>query len=160
MENLVLKGDLQKLSKTLLLYALSLTCEKEQTKNVLLETCLKTLENENKSVCSTDFQGWVLAVMRSLVLNDYHRLAKGEMLPIEEQYRIGLAGQVEQMYEMRQIAEVLDLLPEEDCRLFVHFLQGYKYEEIATLLYMPLDTVKLRMYAIRKSVAEKLKSNK
>lgn len=158
MENSELNGGLQKLSKTVLLYALSLTCEKEQTKNMLLETCLKTLDNENRFACTTDFQSWVFDVVRSLVLNDYCRLTKKDILPFEEQYKIELAGQVEQFYDLSQIAKAVDLLSQSDGFLFIHFLQGYKYDEMAKLFHLPLEMIKNRLIVIRGQVAENLKN--
>ena len=58
---------------------------------------------------------------------------------------------------MAELREVIKKLPEEFRRPFSMHVAGYKYEEIADRLKMPLGTVKSRIFSTRKRLREYLK---
>jgi RNA polymerase sigma-70 factor (ECF subfamily) len=63
----------------------------------------------------------------------------------------------ESSYNVREISNTTNLLPDEWRIPFSMHVQGYKYEEISNMLEMPIGTVKSRIFLARKRLQEELK---
>lgn len=57
----------------LLSFALKLTTDKEEAHDLVQDTTLKALNNEEKFVDNTNFKGWMLTIMRNIFINNYRR---------------------------------------------------------------------------------------
>ena len=54
-------------------FAFKLTADREEANDLLQETSLKALDNEEKFTPDTNFKGWMYTIMRNLFINNYRR---------------------------------------------------------------------------------------
>lgn len=162
-----LEHDLVKLQPNMLNFAMSLTTNKEEAKDLTQETTLKALTNMDKYYDDTNFKGWIFTIMRNIFVNNYRRAVRSQTIidQSENQYLINQqldAGfeSPESRYSYKEMTKVLNSFSDEYKEPFLlHFL-GYKYEEIAEKLSLPLGTVKSRIFFTRKRLQEILKDYK
>lgn len=65
--------NLMKLQDNLLNFAYKLTSNRDDAYDLLQDTTLKALDNEEKYADNTNFKGWVFTIMRNLFINNYRR---------------------------------------------------------------------------------------
>ncbi len=145
-------------------FALKLTADKDDAHDLVQDTTLKALNNEEKFVENTNFRGWMLTIMRNIFINNYRKTTRENTLvdTTEDLYHINLSQDSgfetpEGAYACNEISEILAKFPEEYRQPFSMHVAGYKYEEIASKLQMPLGTVKCRIFFTRKRLREILK---
>ena len=57
----------------LLRFAYKLTADQDDANDLLQETSLKALDNEEKFEPETNFKGWIYTIMRNLFINNYRK---------------------------------------------------------------------------------------
>ena len=57
-------------------FALMLTANRDDAQDLLQDTTLKVLDNQDKFVDNVNFKGWVLTVMRNIFINNYHKIVR------------------------------------------------------------------------------------
>ena len=57
------------IQRNLLNFAFSLTANRDDAYDLLQDTTLKALDNEDKYVENVNFKGWVFTIMRNLFIN-------------------------------------------------------------------------------------------
>ena len=55
-------------------FAIKLTANRDDALDLLQDTTLKVLDNQEKFVDNVNFTGWVMTVMRNLFINNYHKI--------------------------------------------------------------------------------------
>ena len=55
----------------LLNFAYKLTSDREDANDLLQETSLKALDNEEKYTAETNFKGWIYTIMRNIFINNH-----------------------------------------------------------------------------------------
>lgn len=138
-------------------FALSLTMNKEEAEDLMQETNLKVLDNHDKYVDNTNFNGWVFTIMRNIFINNYRRTSRSKTLidTTDDLYHLNLAqtsgyDSPDVTYNVKEISAVINSFSEEYRRPFSMYVAGYKYEEIAQEMGIPLGTVKSRIFFARK----------
>lgn len=162
-----LEHDLVELQPNMLNFAMSLTANKEEAKDLTQEATLKALTNMDKYYDDTNFKGWIFTIMRNIFVNNYRRAVRSQTVvdQSENQYLINQQldsgfESPESRYSYKEMSKVLNGFSSEYKEPFLlHFL-GYKYEEIAEKLRLPLGTVKSRIFFTRKRLQEILKDYK
>lgn len=69
MNNITFKKDLLGVQDDLLRFAYKLTSDREEANDLLQETSLKALDNEEKYTPDTNFKGWIYTIMRNIFIN-------------------------------------------------------------------------------------------
>lgn len=148
----------------LMSFALKLTLNKEEAHDLVQDTTLKALNNEEKFAENTNFKGWMLTIMRNIFINNYNKAAQRNTYvdTTEDLYTLNLSQDSgletpEGAYACREISSVLAKFPAEYREPFSLFVAGYKYDEISKKLDMPMGTVKCRIFYTRKRLREILK---
>lgn len=144
--------------------AFKLTRSSEDAADLLQDTVFKALKNKDKYQEGTNLKGWLYTIMRNTFINNY-RKKKNQNTFIddsENKYFINSkeadkesytdAG-VDREYMMKQIESV----DRHYVETFMMYYNGYKYEEIAEMLHIPLGTVKSRIFLARRKLMDKLK---
>ena len=67
MKSLSFRKDLIGVQEELLRFAYKLTANREEANDLLQETSLKALDNEEKYVPDTNFKGWMYTIMRNIM---------------------------------------------------------------------------------------------
>ena len=146
-------------------FALMLTANKDDAQDLLQDTTLKVLDNQEKFVDNINFKGWVLTVMRNIFINNYHKLVRTQTVVDQsvDLYNLDVVNESsfnspEGAYEIQEITKAINNLSNELKIPFSLFLSGYKYNEIADRLDVPLGTVKSRIFFARQELQKMLKN--
>lgn len=144
--------------------AMKLTKSTEDSNDLLQETYYKALKNSEKFQEGTNIKGWLYTIMKNTFINAY-RKKKNQNTFVDDtdnKYFINMKetektvktdSSVDQEYMMKQINSVEKTYVE----TFMMYYNGYKYEEIAEILGIPLGTVKSRIFLARRKMMAKLK---
>ena len=148
----------------LLSFALKLTLNKDEAQDLVQDTTLKALRNEEKFAENTNFKGWMLTIMRNIFINNYRKAARENTVvdSSEDLFHINLSqdsglASPDGAFTVNEISSIIAKFPADYREPFSMHVAGYKYEEIAERLSMPLGTVKSRIFFTRKRLREILK---
>ena len=154
-------------SRPLRAYALKLTRDMDDANDLVQETMLKAFVNEEKFQEGTNLKGWLYTIMKNIFINKYRRAVKSNIFndPTDNQFFINSSSLThrndgEGNLIMKEITNALGGLNDNLKTPFMMSYRGYKYEEIASYLQIPLGTVKVRIHNARKELMKKLDSYK
>ncbi len=158
------KSSVLGMQSNLLSFAMKLTLDKDEAKDLVQDTTLKALNNEEKFVDNTNFKGWMLTIMRNIFINNYRKSSRENTMvdSSEDLYHLNLSQDSgfdtpDGAYAVGEISTIISGFPADYREPFSLHVAGYKYEEIAEKLSMPLGTVKSRIFFTRKRLREILK---
>lgn len=144
-------------------FALALTANRYDAQDLMQDTALKVLNNQEKFVDNANFKGWVLTVMRNIFINNYHKMVKIQAVIDQnaDLYNLDMINEFspdtpDGSYQIKEINNAIDELSEEMKVPFYMFLNGFKYQEIADKMDLPLGTVKSRIFFARRDLQKKL----
>ena len=159
MGNAKFQSNLMNLQANLLNFAYMLTSNRDDAYDLLQDTTLKALDNEDKYAENTNFKGWVFTIMRNIFINNYRRAGRAATVvdTTENLYHLNLCQESgietpEGAYGVNEISCAIDDIADEYRIPFVMHIQGYKYNEIAEHMNLPLGTVKSRIFFARKKL--------
>ena len=164
MKSLSFRKDLIGVQEELLRFAYKLTANREEANDLLQETALKTIDNEEKYVPDTNFKGWMYTIMRNIFINNYRKVVRDQTFvdTTDNYYHLNLPQDsgfesTESAYDLKEMRRVVNALPKEYRVPFAMHVSGFKYREIAEKLDLPLGTVKSRIFFTRQRLQEELK---
>jgi RNA polymerase sigma-70 factor (ECF subfamily) len=161
------ESKLLDLQSNMLNFALTLTSNRDEAKDLLQETTLKVLGNKDKYYENVNFKGWVFTIMHNIFVNNYRRIVRTQTIidQTDNLYHLNLPQDSgfdtpDGAYTIAEITNAIGSFTEEYKVPFSMHIAGYKYEEIANTLNVPIGTVKSRIFFARKRLQEKLKDFK
>ena len=164
MKSVSFKKDLIGIQEELLRFAYKLTANREEANDLLQETSLKALDNEDKYMPDTNFKGWMYTIMRNRFINNYRKIVRDQTFvdQTENLYHLNLPqdsgfDSTEGAYDLKEMRRVVGALPKEYRVPFSMHVSGFKYREIAVRLNLPLGTVKSRIFFTRQKLQSELK---
>ena len=156
--------NLLSLQPELLNFAYKLTADHEEANDLLQETSLKALDNEDKYTDETNFNGWIYTIMRNIFINNYRKTLRDQTYvdTTDNQYFLNQGIDIEVdstevAYDLKEIRHIVNGLSKEYRVPFAMYVSGFKYREIADRLGLPLGTVKSRIYITRQKLQQDLK---
>lgn len=151
----------------LLNFAYQLTTDREAAQDLLQDTTLKALDNEEKYVDNVNFKGWIFTIMRNIFINNYRQqVRKATIIDMtEDLYHLNVSQDSgldtpEGSIAVKEISAAMTNFPVEYREAFNMHVSGYKYNEIAEISGVPLGTVKSRIFFVRKKLQSVLKDYK
>lgn len=157
----ILEQKLIGLYSNLLSFAQTLTLNKQDANDLTQETTLKVLSNLDKYYDNVNFRGWVFTIMHNLFINNYRHMVRGQTMidQTNSLYILNVPHSKgydcpEGMYSVREITRLIEGFDDNYRIPFTMHISGYKYEEIAAIMNLPLGTVKNRIFYIRKRLQE------
>ena len=145
-------------------FALTLTSNREEARDLMQETTLRVLDNKEKYYENINFKGWVFTIMHNIFVNNYRKIVRSQTIidKTENLYHLNLPQDSgfdtpEGAYTIKEINTAINSFTDEYKIPFSMHLAGYKYEEIAQHLGLPIGTVKSRIFFARKRLREMLK---
>ena len=167
MSNNDFNTELIGLSNSLEFFALSLTRNDEDAKDLVQETMVKAITYRDKFVEKTNLKAWCYTIMKNTFINNYRRAIKANTIidQTEDLYFLNSKrsedGTVpDSALAYKEIRSKVDAL-EDDYRIpFEMHNKGYKYKEIADYLDLPIGTVKSRIFLARRRLMDQLKEYK
>ncbi len=143
-------------------YAISLTHDYEDARDLYQETMMRALLNKEKYQFGTNLKAWLYTIMRNIFINNYRRNKKFvktwyDALP-DSMHNNSKTAQNEgwNNTRLKEVQKAVDELPDAFRLSFELHYTGYKYQEIADLLSEPLGTIKSRIHFARKILMAKL----
>ena len=101
--------------------------------------------------------------MRNIFINNYRRTVRERTVieGTEDLYQLNFQQPTnstpEGTYAVNEISHIIDSFSEDYRKPFSMYVAGYKYEEIAEILDIPLGTVKSRIFTTRQKLRSILK---
>lgn len=159
MTTIQFQNTLTGLENKMFYFALSLTSNSDKAHDLVQETYLKALTYQSKFSSDTNLMAWVYTIMKNTFINEYRRNVKAKATLGCQTGRLQISfskddfyPSVESIHSEKEIYKKIALLEVEFREPFQLFLKGYKYKEIAEMLYLPLGTVKSRIFFTRKKL--------
>ncbi len=157
METKIFESKLMSLQANMLNFAYMLTSNRDDAQDLLQDTTLKVLANADKYSENTNFKGWVFTIMRNIFINNYRRMSRAATVvdQTEDLYHLNLSQDSgletpEGSLAAGEIMNAINEFPDEYRVPFSMHVAGYKYNEIADEMGLPLGTVKSRIFFARK----------
>ena len=165
--NVQFESELVALQNNMRNFAFSLTLNHEDAEDLMQDTTLKVLDNEDKFTADTNFKGWVLTIMKNIFINNYRKIVRNQTVidKTEDLYQLNLSQNSgfdtpEGSFAVGEISGTITSFPDEYRIPFTMHVQGFKYEEIAETMGLPIGTVKSRIFLARKRLQHLLKDYK
>lgn len=156
------QSSLMSLQANMLNFAYMLTSNRDDAYDLLQDTTLKALDNEDKYAEGTNLKGWVFTIMRNIFINNYRRVSRAATVidTTDNQYLINHPSETARetpdgTFTANEITAAINAFSDEYRIPFSMHVAGYKYEEIAKEMNLPLGTVKSRIFAARKRLQER-----
>lgn len=161
------QSRLMGLQANLLNFAFMLTSNRDDAYDLLQDTTLKALDNADKYVENTNFKGWVFTIMRNIFINNYRKVVRSATIidQTEDLYHLNLPQESgldtpEGSYAAGEITDAINSFSDDYRIPFSMHVAGYKYNEIAEHMNLPLGTVKSRIFFARQRLQKMLKDYK
>lgn len=151
------------LTPVLKTFAYSLTRDREDANDLYQETAYRAMNNREKFRPGTNFKAWLFTIMKNIFINNYRRKVKSNTIfdSTDNMYYLNSGSVVidnkgESKIFMDDLQEMIANL-EDNIRIpFLKHFEGFKYQEIATELDLPLGTIKSRIFFARKALKKEI----
>jgi RNA polymerase sigma-70 factor, ECF subfamily len=165
MTNSEFESHIIRLKSPLKAFALNLTRDRDDALDLVQETYFRALSNQDKFNDGTNLKAWLLTIMKNIFINNYRKASKRNTL-VDSSDNLFLinssaaitANQAENDFVMKDLTKAINQLDEDYKKPFIMHFQGYKYEEIAENMNLPLGTVKSRIFFARKQMKDFLEN--
>ncbi|MBV8652759.1 MAG: RNA polymerase sigma factor [Alphaproteobacteria bacterium] len=135
-------------------YARSLLHHPADADDLVQMTMVRALEKAHLFEPGTNLCGWLVTIMHNEHVNTVRRGIRSPFMVSDEAIQhIGCPETQEAPIELYEIRRAIGRLhPDQRKALLLHWLHGFKYEEIAATLNLPLGTVQSRISRARKAL--------
>ena len=145
-------------------HALKFTNDIDDANDLLQDTLVKATRFAAKFDQGTNIKGWLFVIMRNTFINRYRkqqrereRVLQVEEISSEQLCTSATANHAENKFAMEDIKNALKKLPATYSVPFIRYFEGYKYQEIAAELDIPVGTVKTHIHQARLLLKKYLK---
>ncbi len=146
------------------IYALSFTNDEDNANDLTQDTLLKAYTYFANFKPDTNFRAWLFTIMRNTFINNYRRskrvnrvVTTTEEISSEQLMTSATRNLGELKFINEDISKALKTLPDQLYEPFMAYFEGYKYNEIAEELQIPIGTVKTRIHYARIHLKKYLK---
>ncbi len=161
MSTVEFQDRLDQLSSVLNTFAYNLTKNVEDAKDLFQETALRALSNKEKFRPGTNFKAWLFTIMKNIFINNYRKKMKANTIQdsTDNLYylnsgNIDITNKADSNIMMNELEKMIDSLDDSLKVPFLMHYEGFKYQEIADTLDLPLGTVKSRIFFARKELKQ------
>jgi RNA polymerase sigma-70 factor (ECF subfamily) len=157
-------ASLNELTEALNAFAYNLTRDQEDAKDLYQETAYRAMTNRDKFAEGTNLKAWLFTIMKNIFINNYRKKKRKNTIldSTDNMYFINsgedsIGNEAESNILMGELEGMVDSLnPSVKIPFAMHY-EGYKYQEIADLLDLPLGTVKSRIFFARQELQDLVK---
>jgi RNA polymerase sigma-70 factor (ECF subfamily) len=147
-------------------FAYNLTKNTEDAKDLYQETTYRALFNRDKFLQGTNFKAWMFTIMKNIFINNYRKKVKANTIldTTDNQFYLNsgthaTTNAAEGDIMLKELNAMVDSLDASIRIPFLMHFEGFKYQEIADELELPLGTVKSRIFFARKELKDKIMTN-
>lgn len=156
-------NNFNKMSSVLHSFAYNLTKNSEEAKDLFQETAYRAMTNREKFRPGTNFKAWLFTIMKNIFINNYRKKVKANTIidSTDNMYYINsgknvIANSGEANILMKELQGMIAKLDDGIKIPFIMHYEGFKYQEIADELSLPLGTVKSRIFFARKALKDSI----
>ena len=138
-------------------FALSLTHNVDDALDLLQDTYVRALTYRNKFEENSNLKAWLFTIMKNTFINAYRRntkirqlISKGDDVAMNRAFKQNSYDHSESRIYAKEIIKQIERLDDDYKVPFTRYYTGYKYEEIAKEMSLPLGTIKSRIFIARK----------
>ncbi len=151
------------LQSKLLPFAYRLTNNVEDAKDLIQETAMRAYNNKEKFEVGTNFKAWVTTIMRNTFINIYRKKKNrntssepsDSYVFVNENHAVD--NDAQSNMTMMELGIILKSLDNIYRKPFMLFFEGFKYEEIADTMNLPIGTVKSRIFFARQKLMDTIR---
>lgn len=163
MSNIEFSQGFTQFQALLYAFAFRLTKDEDDAQDLLQETAYKAFKYKGLYQPKTNLRAWLMTIMRNTFINNYRQRKRRQTIndKTDNEYFINsgtlmVKNAGEAQVTIDEIQKEINAL-EDWLRIpFLMHYQGFKYDEIAETLDIPLGTVKSRIFFARKKLQESL----
>ena len=140
-------------------FACRLTANVDAARDLLQETSLAVLNNEELYTPGTNFSAWCHTIMRNSFVNRYRKTIRERTYTdtTDELYYLNVAQySVDSDMYTREILQIIGTLPNALYEPFIMYIYGLKYREISEKMKVPIGTVKSRIFTSKDLLKKQL----
>ncbi len=159
MSTLEFDNRLDEMSVKLNAFAYNLTKNVEDAKDLFQETAFRAITNREKFRTGTNFKAWLFTIMKNIFINNYRKKVKANTImdSTDNMFyinsgRTAIGNGAESNIMMQELDNMVGALDDSIKVPFMMHYQGFKYQEIADELELPLGTIKSRIFFARKEL--------
>lgn len=139
-------------------YGLLLSRQRHVAEDLVQATCVRALERAGQFVPGTRMDRWLLSILHSIWLNEVRsrRVRQGQG-QVDADSALSFDGEHAAHTHVlaTQVIRRVDALPEAQREtVFLAYVEGLSYREVAEVLGVPIGTVMSRLAAARAKLAE------
>ncbi|WP_191635035.1 RNA polymerase sigma factor [Pseudomonas fluorescens] len=139
-------------------YGLLLSRQRHVAEDLVQATCVRALERAGQFVPGSRMDRWLLSILHSIWLNEVRsrRVRQGQGL-VDADHALSFDGEYAAQTHVlaAQVIRRVDALPEAQREtVFLAYVEGLSYREVAEILQVPIGTVMSRLAAARGKLAE------
>jgi RNA polymerase sigma-70 factor (ECF subfamily) len=160
------QSELYELKNVLHGFAYKLTRNQNDSKDLYQETAYRALRNKDKFRAGTNLKAWLFTIMRNIFINNYRKKVKRNTIldSTDNDFYINsgstaVLNDANSNILMGELKAMINSLAENIKTPFMMYYYGYKYQEIADQLDLPLGTVKSRIFFARKELKKNINKN-
>jgi RNA polymerase sigma-70 factor, ECF subfamily len=163
MNNVEFNSKISGLTTLLHSFAYNLTKNSEDAKDLFQETTYRALFNRDKFQPGTNFKAWMFTIMKNIFINNYRKKVKANTIldTTDNQFFLNsgahaTSNAAEGDIMLKELNAMVANLDDSIRIPFLMHFEGFKYQEIADELDLPLGTVKSRIFFARKELKDKV----
>jgi RNA polymerase sigma-70 factor, ECF subfamily len=164
MSTIEFSTQFDRLRRTLFSFALNLTKDEESARDLVQETAFKAFKYRDRYEPQTNLRAWLMTIMRNSFINEYRKRKRRQTLNdntsndyLLDSGRQAVNNQGESTVMQEEIIKVVNTLEDWVRIPFLMHFQGFKYEEIADELEVPLGTIKSRIFFARQKLQAQMR---
>jgi len=139
-------------------YGLVLARRRDVAEDLVQATCMRALERAHQFQSGTRLDRWLLAILHSIWLNEVRaqRIRAGQgFVDAEAVLTVDGAAQMDERLLAGDVLRRVGDLPEaQRAAIFLAYVEGMAYREVAEILDIPVGTVMSRLASARARLAE------
>lgn len=143
-------------------YTYKFTNNAEEASDLVHDTIVKAIGNRQKFKHGTNLKAWLYTIMRNTFINGYRRGSKLQSIVNNQPdfHNLYLDNGVNttpyQYTTTKELTQQVDNLTDKLRIPFKLYVEGFKYQEIAEDLNVPIGTIKTRIHHARKMLAQQI----
>lgn len=139
-------------------YGIVLSRQRDVADDLVQATCVRALERAGQFIAGTRLDRWLFSILHSIWLNEVRsrrvRMGQG-FVDADETLVFDGASDTETHILAGQVLRHVQALPEaQRTAVFLAYVEGLSYREVADVLSVPIGTVMSRLSAARAKLAE------
>jgi len=155
--------EFNRLTTLLNSFAYNLTKNSEDAKDLYQETAFRAMTNRDKFRAGTNLKAWLFTIMKNIFINNYRKKVKANTIMdnTDNLYYLNsgknsIENAADSNILIKELKDMISMLDDSTRIPFMMHYQGFKYQEIADHLGLPLGTVKSRIFFARKDLKSQI----